>query len=75
LLQLGIIVVQRIHHIKVNNYIENVVQNYIEKDFIMHFRLSRAVAYDLIDRFTISPIFSSLQGILIIIYSKCKMYY
>lgn len=69
LIQLGLRGVQRIHHIKINNYIENVVQNYINKDFIMHFRLSRPVAYNLIERFTTSEIFTSLQDIsLFIIY-------
>jgi len=40
---------QRIQHIKINNYIENIVNNYNNIDFIMHFRLKRQIAYDLID--------------------------
>lgn len=36
-------IMQRIEHIKVNNYIENVVIYYTNVDFIMHFRLSRQV--------------------------------
>jgi len=43
--------VQRINHVKIVNYVET-TRAYIEKDFIMHFRLSRMVAYDLIDRFS-----------------------
>ncbi|XP_043469299.1 putative nuclease HARBI1 [Leptopilina heterotoma] len=53
--------IQRIQHIKVINYIESIVRNYIETDFTMHFRLSREVAYDLIGRFEISQIYMDLQ--------------
>lgn len=56
---------ERVHHIKVNNYIEDIVRGYIHKDFIMHFRLSRVRAYELIARFEISDVFTSLQGILL----------
>lgn len=56
--------VQRVPHVKIQNYIEYVVRNYIENDFIMHFRLSREVAYQLIERFNTSDIFLSLQGII-----------
>ena len=65
-MQLGLRII-RIHHIKINNYIENIVQNYIDKDFLMHFRLSREVIYHFIERFTISPVFTSLQGIFLFI--------
>lgn len=54
-------IVQRIEHVKVNNYIENIVYNYNNVDFIMHFRLSRVIAYKLIDRFRVSEIFISIQ--------------
>lgn len=57
--------VARVEYIKVQNYIENVVINYIDKDFIMHFRLSTVVAYGLIERFTASDIFNTIQGIYI----------
>lgn len=58
-------IVQRIEHIKVYNYIENIVSNYnrFHIDFIMHFRLSRRIAYQLIDQFSVSEIFTSIQGI------------
>ncbi|XP_071577182.1 putative nuclease HARBI1 [Temnothorax nylanderi] len=55
-------VLQRIDHVKVINYVENIVRNYDNMDFIMHFRLSRVVAYRLIDQFSVSEIFTSLQG-------------
>lgn len=55
---------QRIEHVKVRNYIENIVHNYDNIDFIMHFRLSRNVAYNLIDQFRVSEIYTSLQGII-----------
>ena len=54
--------VQRVNRIKILNYIENVVHLYVENDFIMHFRLSREVTYELIGRFAASPIFLALQG-------------
>ena len=57
-------VVQRVHHVKIVNYIENVVYLYTENDFIIHFRLSREVTNELIDRFAASPIFLALQGLL-----------
>lgn len=44
------------------NYIENVVHLYAENDFIMHFRLSREVTNELINRFAASPTFLTLQG-------------
>jgi len=53
--------IQRINHVKIVNYIET-TRAYIEKDFIMHFRLSRMIAYDLIDRFEKSDIYAALQG-------------
>lgn len=52
----------RIQRVKVMNYVENQTRNYNENDFIMHFRLSREVAYTLINRFERSPIFTSLRG-------------
>jgi len=54
--------IQRIEHVRIYNYVENIVRNYNNIDFIMHFRLSREVAYDLIDQFRVSEIFTSLQG-------------
>lgn len=54
--------IRRIQHIRVQNYIENIVNNYNERDFIMHFRLSRAITYDLINRFGASNIFTSIQS-------------
>lgn len=57
--------IQRIEHVRINNYVENVVRNYDNIDFIMHFRLSRQVAYHLIDQFRVSEIFTSLQGMYI----------
>ena len=54
--------IERVEHIKIMNYIENVVRNYIENDFIMHFRLSRNVAYELVERFSVSEVYQSLQG-------------
>ncbi|XP_018360129.1 PREDICTED: uncharacterized protein LOC108759271 [Trachymyrmex cornetzi] len=53
--------VQRIEHIKVQNYIERIVYSYDNVDFIMHFRLSRTVVYELIHLFEISDIFTSMQ--------------
>lgn len=55
--------VQRIEHVKINNYIEYIVHNYNNVDFLMHFRLSRRAAYQLIDHFTVSEIFTSIQGV------------
>ncbi|XP_029175130.1 uncharacterized protein LOC114943644 isoform X3 [Nylanderia fulva] len=55
--------VQRIEHVKINNYIEHIVHNYNNVDFIMHFRLSRRAAYQLIDQFTVSEIFTSIQAL------------
>lgn len=54
--------VQRIPHVKVYNYVEHVVRRYDDIDFIMHFRLSREKTYELINLFTRSDIFTSLQG-------------
>lgn len=54
---------ERVHHIKINNYIEDIVRGYIYKDFIMHFRLSRAIAYELIARFEISDVFLHLYKV------------
>lgn len=71
LIRLGLEGILRIDHTKVNNYIETVVRNYINKDFIMHFRLSRMIAYNLIERFQVSDIFTSLQGNFII---YCRMF-
>lgn len=48
---------------KVPYYVETVVGNYIDDDFIMHFRLSRAVANDLVSRFAASTTYSSLRGL------------
>ncbi|XP_026826173.1 putative nuclease HARBI1 isoform X2 [Ooceraea biroi] len=53
--------VQRLQHIKVQNYIENIVYNYDDKDFIMHFRLSRLIVYELINKFRTSIIFTSIE--------------
>ncbi|KAM0735065.1 hypothetical protein ACS0PU_011178 [Formica fusca] len=53
--------VQRIEHVKIHNYVENIVRNYNDIDFIMHFRLSREKTYELINRFRTSEIFISLQ--------------
>lgn len=53
--------VQRIEHVKIHNYIENIVRSYNNIDFIMHFRFSREKAYELINQFEISEIFIS-QG-------------
>lgn len=57
-------VVQRVHRVKILNYIENVVHSYVDSDFIMHFRLSRDLTNELIGRFAASPIFLALQGLL-----------
>lgn len=54
--------IQRIEHVRIQNYVENIVRNYNNIDFIMHFRLSREVTYNLIDQFRVSEIFTSLQG-------------
>ncbi|XP_071652767.1 putative nuclease HARBI1 isoform X1 [Temnothorax longispinosus] len=53
--------IQRIEHVKIQNYVEDIVRNYNEIDFIMHFRISREKTYELINRFRISEIFVSLQ--------------
>ncbi|XP_018360830.1 PREDICTED: putative nuclease HARBI1 [Trachymyrmex cornetzi] len=50
-----------LRRIKFNNYIERIVRNYINIDFTKHFRLSRKIANELIARFEISDIFTSLQ--------------
>ncbi|XP_012542720.3 LOW QUALITY PROTEIN: putative nuclease HARBI1 [Monomorium pharaonis] len=52
---------QRIQHVKILNYVKNIVNNYDNIDFIMHFRLSREKTYELINKFRISEIFISLQ--------------
>lgn len=52
--------IQRTEHIKIMNYIENIVSRYDNIDFIMHFRLSREIAYELIAKFSISEVFTSL---------------
>lgn len=54
--------IQRVQHVKIESNVENIVRNY-NIDFIIHFRLSRQVAYRLIDEFSISEIFISLRGI------------
>lgn len=51
--------VQRIEHVKINNYIEHIVHNYNNVDFLMHFCLSRRAAY----QFTVSEIFTSVQDV------------
>lgn len=53
--------IERANHVRVVDYVETIVRNYIEYDFTMHFHLSRQVAYYLIDRFGVSTIFTSLQ--------------
>ncbi|XP_028047037.1 putative nuclease HARBI1 [Monomorium pharaonis] len=55
-------VVQRVHRVKILNYIDNVVSAYVENDFIMHFRLSRQVTNELIGHFTTSATFLALQA-------------
>jgi len=50
--------------VKILNYVENIVRNYDYMDFIMHFRLPRETTYRLIDQFSVSEIFTSLQGVL-----------
>ncbi|XP_071578821.1 uncharacterized protein [Temnothorax nylanderi] len=54
--------IQRIEHVRINNYVENIVRNYDNIDFIMHFRLSREKTFQLINQFRVSEIFMSLQG-------------
>jgi len=54
--------------------IENIVRNYIEKDFVMHFHLSRAVAYYLIENFTVSPIFIFMQGISLFVINTIQIF-
>lgn len=61
-------VMQRVHRVNIPNYIENIVRRYNNIDFIMHFRLSREKAYDLINRFRTSAIFTSLQGMYLFVY-------
>lgn len=51
--------IQGINHAKITNYID-IVHQYIDRDFIMHFRLSRTVAYDLIYKFEHSRFFNIL---------------
>ncbi|XP_024886102.1 putative nuclease HARBI1 [Temnothorax curvispinosus] len=53
--------IQRIEHVRINNYVENIVRNYDNIDFIMHFRLSREKTFQLINQFRVSEIFMSLQ--------------
>lgn len=55
-------IIQRIEHVKINNYVENIVRNYNNVDFIMHFRLSRQVAFHLIGQFEVSEIFASMES-------------
>ncbi|XP_018045619.1 PREDICTED: putative nuclease HARBI1 [Atta colombica] len=50
-----------LHQVKINNYIEHIVRNYINIDFTIHFRLSRKIADELIARFEKSDIFTSLK--------------
>jgi len=40
----------------------NIVTNYDENDFKMHFRLSQEISNELIGRFTVFPTYLSLQG-------------
>jgi len=56
-------IIQRIDHVKIHNYVENIVRNYDNIDFIMHFRLSKDITYELVDQFRVSEIFTSLQGL------------
>lgn len=62
-------VVQRINHVKIQNYVENVVIAYNAIDFIMHFRLSREKTYQLIDQFAVSQIYTVLQSTHVYIYA------
>ena len=54
--------IRRTEHVKIRNYIDNIVCNYDDRDFLMHFRLSREVTYELINQFRVSEIFTSIQG-------------
>ncbi|XP_032688007.1 putative nuclease HARBI1 [Odontomachus brunneus] len=55
-------IIQRIEHVRIRNYIEHIVHNYNNVDFIMHFRLSRQVAYSLMEQFAVSDIFISIDN-------------
>lgn len=59
--------IQRVERVKIMNYIENIVTRYNDTDFIMHFRLSRVIAYELIAKFSMSEVFTSLQGMSILL--------
>lgn len=48
--------IQQIARIKITNYI-TIANLYVEQDFIMHLRLSRAKTYEIVDRFEASPIY------------------
>jgi len=55
--------IQRIDRVKIINYLE-IVSNYSDKDFIMHFRLTRSVAKDLICRFELTHFYNNLKGLI-----------
>lgn len=61
-------ITQRVDHVRINNYVENIVRNYNNIDFIMHFRLSRHIVYRMIDEFSASEIFTSLQSLFNILF-------
>lgn len=56
-------VVERSEKVRVLDYINETVQHYDEIDFLMHFRLRRTVANDLIGKFRTSGIYKSLNSI------------
>lgn len=53
--------VQRIDHVRILNYME-VVDSYYDDEFITHFRMSRDVVDDLIQRYNRSPVYEMIIG-------------
>ncbi|XP_023289432.1 uncharacterized protein LOC111674210, partial [Orussus abietinus] len=54
--------IQRIERVKIMKYIENIVHNYTDQDFIMHSRLSRGMVDELVLHFSTSEIYVALEG-------------
>jgi len=55
--------IQRIDRVKITNYLE-IVSNYSDKDFLMHFRFNRDAANELINLFKMSSFYTCLKGII-----------
>jgi len=52
--------IQRIDRVKITNYLE-IVSNYSDKDFLMHFRFNRDAANKLINVFKMPSFYTCLK--------------